>query len=55
LHIARAGLDPVIAPFNDIDPSLDRTFAAFAFSEPVQYTAQIVAADGTVLATWPST
>ena len=55
LHIARAGLDPVIAPFNDIDPSLDRTFAAYAFSEPVQYTVQIVAADGTVLATWPST
>ena len=42
LHIARDGLDPVIVPFNDIDPSLDRTFAAYAFSEPVQYTAQII-------------
>jgi hypothetical protein len=55
LHIARAGLDLVVTPFNDIDPSLDRTFAAYAFSEPVQYTAQIVAPDGTVLAAWPST
>ncbi len=54
LHVARAGLDTVIAPFNEIDPTLDRTFAAYAFSEPVQYTAQIVAGDGTVLATWPS-
>jgi hypothetical protein len=54
LHVSRAGLDPVIVPFNDIDPTLDRTFAAYAFSELGPFTAQIVAPDGTVLAGWPS-
>jgi hypothetical protein len=54
LQIDRVGLDPVVVPFNDAQPSSDRTFAAYAFSEPVQYTAQIIAADGTVLASWPS-
>jgi hypothetical protein len=44
----------VVVPFNDPDATFDRTFAAFAFSEPVPYTAEIVAPDGTVLATWPS-
>ena len=37
-----------------LDPTLDRTFAAYAFSELGMYTAQIVGADGTVLASWPS-
>lgn len=54
LHVTPAGLDPVVIKFNDIDPTLDRTFAAYAFSEPGPYTAQVVGADGTVLATWPS-
>ncbi len=54
LHVTPAGLDPVVIPFNDIDPSSDRTLAAYAFSEPGPYTAQVVGADGTVLATWPS-
>jgi hypothetical protein len=54
LLITRAGLDPVAVSFVDTDPSLDRTFAAYAFSEPTQYTAQIVGPDGTVLASWPS-
>ena len=53
LLVARAGCDSVVVDFNDVDPNLDRTFAAYAFSEPVQYTAEIVAADGTVLASWP--
>jgi hypothetical protein len=54
LQIDRVGLDPVVVPFNDAQPSSDRTFAAYAFSEPVQYTAKIVGADGSVLASWPS-
>jgi len=53
LQIIRTGLDPVVVPFNDTDPTFDRTFAAFAFSEPAPYTAQIVGADGAVLASWP--
>jgi hypothetical protein len=54
LTIARDGLDPVTVPFSDTDGSFDRTFSAFAFSEPTTYTAQIVGEDGAVLATWPS-
>ena len=54
LQISRDGLDPVLVPFTDTDPTLDRTFAAYAFSEATQYTAQIIGADGTVLANWPS-
>jgi hypothetical protein len=54
LLITRAGLDPVTVSFADTDPSFDRTFAAYAFSEATQYTAQIIGPDGTVLATWPS-
>jgi hypothetical protein len=54
LRITRNGLDPIDVPFNDIDPSADRTLAAYAFSEPVAFAAQIVAPDGTVIATWPT-
>jgi hypothetical protein len=53
LRITRDGFDPVVVLFNDVSPDLDRTFAAYAFSEPTTYTAQIVGEDGTVLATWP--
>jgi hypothetical protein len=54
LQIARDGLDPVEVPFIDADPAFDRTFAAFAFSEPTPYTAQIVDLNGAVLASWPA-
>lgn len=54
LQINRDGLDPVVVPFNDAQPTSDRTFAAYAFSEPVHYTAQILGTDGAVLASWPS-
>ena len=54
LQITRAGLDPLVVPFNDVDAGLNRTFAAYAFSEPTPFTAQILGADGAVLATWPS-
>jgi hypothetical protein len=53
LHVLRNGLDPLVIPFIDIDPSLDRTFAAFAFTEPGPFTARVVTTDGTVLAFWP--
>ena len=45
----------MIVPFIDTNPELSHTFAAYAFSEPTTYTAQVIGADGTVLATWPST
>ena len=54
LQISRDGLDPVVVPFNDAQPESDRTFAAYVFSEPTTYTAQIIGADGAVLASWPS-
>ena len=53
LHITRAGLDPVVVPFNDANAEFDRTFAAYAFSEPIPFTAQIIGADGATLASWP--
>jgi hypothetical protein len=53
LQINRDGFDPVVVPFNDVSPDFDRTFAAYAFSEPTTYTAQIIGEDGTVLASWP--
>ncbi len=53
LEVTRAGLDPVEVTFNDISPDWDRTFAAYAFSEPTTYTAQIIGEDGRVLASWP--
>jgi len=53
LEIDRAGLDPVIVPFNDLGGHFDRTLAAYAFTEPAQFTARIVAQDGTVVAAWP--
>jgi hypothetical protein len=54
LQVTRTGMEPVPVSFTDTDPTLDRTFAAFAFSEPTTYTAQILGTDGSVLATWPS-
>jgi hypothetical protein len=54
LQIIRDGLDPVLVPFSDPDPTFDHTFSAYAFSEPTNFTAQIIGADGAVLATWPS-
>ncbi len=54
LQVTRVGLDPVVVQFADTDPSLDRTFAAYAFSEAAPYTAAIIGPDGAVLATWPS-
>ena len=55
LQITRSGSDPVAVPFNDSGADVDRTFAAYAFSEPVTYSAQIIGADGAVLATWSAT
>jgi hypothetical protein len=54
LRVTRNGLDPVDIAFNDVDPGLDRLFAAYAFSEGVSYIAEIVTADEGVLASWPS-
>ncbi len=54
LHVLRDGLDPMVISFNIVDPILDRTFAAVAFTEPGPYTAEIVGPDGTVYARWPS-
>lgn len=54
LEISRAGFDPVDVSFSDAGPQMDRTFAAYVFSEATPYTAQIVGDDGSVLATWPS-
>jgi hypothetical protein len=55
LQVTIAGLpDPVSLPFIDTDATLDRAFAAYAFSELGPFSVQIVGTDGAVLATWPS-
>jgi hypothetical protein len=54
LNILRDGLDPVAVPFVDVDPSSNWILAAYAFSEALPFTAQIVGPDGAVLAGWPT-
>jgi len=54
LEVTRDGADTVQVPFVDAGPQMDRTFAAYAFSEAAPYTAQIIGDDGKVLASWPS-
>ncbi|MEO8267936.1 MAG: hypothetical protein ABI706_20720 [Ilumatobacteraceae bacterium] len=55
LQVVRAGLDPIVVPFNDAGSAMDRTFAAYVFSEATPYTAEIVDDDGAILAAWPAT
>ncbi|HSB87543.1 MAG TPA: hypothetical protein VLD86_14625, partial [Ilumatobacteraceae bacterium] len=52
LRVTLAGAPSVDVPFQDLGQEYDRTFAAYAFSEPGPYTAQAIAADGRVLAGW---
>jgi hypothetical protein len=52
LQIIGAGFS-IAVPFVEVDPGADRTFAAFAFGEPGQYTIRIVGSDGEVKAIWP--
>lgn len=54
LRVTRPGFDAVVMPFTDIAAQLDRTLAAYVFTEPGPYHAEIVASDGTVLASWPA-
>jgi hypothetical protein len=54
LEVTLGNAEPVAFPFVDAGPQMDRTFAAYTFSEATPYTAQIVADDGSVLASWPS-
>ena len=55
LQVTQAGLDPIVEPFNDAGSAMDRTFAAFVFSEATPYTVEIVGDDGAILAAWPAT
>ena len=42
-----------VMPFIDVDPSVDRTFAAFTVALPGPFTVEILGADGEVRAVWP--
>ena len=53
LQITGDGLD-VAVPFVDVDARSDRTFAAYAFREPGQYSIRVVGSDGEVRAIWPT-
>jgi hypothetical protein len=52
LNILRDGLDPVAVPFVDVDPNSSWLLAAYAFSEAVPFSAEIVGPDGTMMTTW---
>ena len=55
LHINRNGLPSVELDLVDVDPTLESEFAAYAFAEPVPFTAQIVDVNGQTVVSWPST
>jgi hypothetical protein len=53
LHVNRTGLPSVELPLLDVDTALSDEFAAYAFTEPVPFTTQIVDATGQTVASWP--
>lgn len=55
LHVNPTGLPSTTQDLLDVDGALGSEFAAFAFSEPVPYTAQIIDANGQTVASWPTT
>jgi hypothetical protein len=44
-----------VMPFADVDPTVDRTFAAFTVALPGPFTVEILGADGEIKAVWPTT
>jgi hypothetical protein len=52
LHVNRNGLTPVEIDFTDTGEDLPAEFAAYAFTDAVPFTAQIVSGGGTA-ASWP--
>jgi hypothetical protein len=54
LHVNPTGLAPVELAFVDVDASMSDEFAAYAFTEPVPFTAQIVDSSGQTVTSWPS-
>ena len=55
LHVNRNGLPSVEVDLIEVDATLDSAFAAYAFAEPVPFTARIVDVSGVTVASWPST
>ena len=55
LHVNRTGLPSVELDLNDVDATLEAEFTAYAFAEPVPFTAQIVDVNGQTVVSWPST
>ena len=55
LHVNRNGQPPVELALRDVDAGLSDEFAAYAFAEPVPFTAQVVDATGQTIASWPVT
>ena len=53
LEIDRAGLDPVIVSFNDVDPDLIAPWRRTRSVRRHRSPARIVLPDGTLVASWP--
>jgi hypothetical protein len=54
LHVAPTGLDSIVTRLYDVDPALPDEFAAAVFTQPVPFTARIIAANGMTVAFWPT-
>ena len=54
LRVAPTGLASIVTKLHEVDPALPDEFAAAVFMEPVTFTARIVDADGTTVASWPT-
>jgi hypothetical protein len=55
LHVNRNGQAPVEVAFVDADASMADEFAAYAFTEPVPFTVQIIDGGGQAVTSWPTT
>ncbi|HEX2782349.1 MAG TPA: hypothetical protein VHN36_02110 [Ilumatobacteraceae bacterium] len=55
LEVNPTGLAPVELTFVDVGADLADVFAAYAFTEPVPFTAQIIDGSGQTVTSWPTT
>ena len=55
LEVNPTGLSPVELTFVDVGADLADVFAAYAFTEPVPFTAQIIDGTGQTVTSWPTT
>jgi hypothetical protein len=55
LHVDPTGLPSIVTPLHDVDAMFSAEFAAAVFLQPVPFATRIVDANGSTVASWPST